>query len=318
MADDQKITMQDITFDTTDNDGNPVKDYCGKPGAYGDVCKVIVNKGKQGERIAILKQWHPSLVPLHSMFVREISFNQFLREDPHENIAAFLHSEAATGKLIFEYSGEYLDSYMVGRDFSPSRDIPKIIPQLLSAVQHLHRLKVIHRDIKPANLCYDKGRLKIVNLSSARPIDDLPPLRPYTPGRGTVWYRAPEMLEEFEDYGKPVDVWSVGCVLGEMMLNDHLVHQRAERHRALYQPELPPNYEQLTENQKTKVLKECVQEMINARSRDSSPRRTLRSIAEACPDFTDLLLKMLEQDQRVRIPAEAAYDAAAQATQRAV
>lgn len=32
----------------------------------------------------------------------------------------------------------------------------------------------------------------------------------------TRWYRSPELLLGDEKYGKPVDMWAIGCLLGEM------------------------------------------------------------------------------------------------------
>ena len=32
----------------------------------------------------------------------------------------------------------------------------------------------------------------------------------------TRWYRSPELLLSDNDYGKPVDLWAIGCIMGEL------------------------------------------------------------------------------------------------------
>ena len=34
----------------------------------------------------------------------------------------------------------------------------------------------------------------------------------------TRWYRAPELLVSFKNYTPAVDMWSVGCILAELLL----------------------------------------------------------------------------------------------------
>ncbi|GBM57230.1 Cyclin-dependent kinase 11B [Araneus ventricosus] len=43
------------------------------------------------------------------------------------------------------------------------------------------------------------------------------PLKPYTPVVVTLWYRAPELLLGAKQYSTPIDMWSVGCIFGELL-----------------------------------------------------------------------------------------------------
>ncbi|RXG60493.1 Cyclin-dependent kinase 11B [Armadillidium vulgare] len=43
------------------------------------------------------------------------------------------------------------------------------------------------------------------------------PLKQYTPIVVTLWYRAPELLLGTKEYSCPIDVWSVGCIFGELL-----------------------------------------------------------------------------------------------------
>merc|ERR1719265_969519 len=87
--------------------------------------------------------------------------------------------------------------------------------QLCRGVEFCHASRIIHRDIKPQNLLIDhRMRLKIADFGLARAFTL--PVPKYTHEVVTVWYRPPEILLGAPLYSLPVDIWSIGCVLGEM------------------------------------------------------------------------------------------------------
>jgi serine/threonine protein kinase len=49
------------------------------------------------------------------------------------------------------------------------------------------------------------------------------PLKPYTPRVVTLWYRAPELLFNADTYHTAIDMWSVGCILAELVLGRPLL-----------------------------------------------------------------------------------------------
>jgi len=87
--------------------------------------------------------------------------------------------------------------------------------QLLKGVAFCHDRRVLHRDLKPQNLLINKrGELKLADFGLARAFGI--PVRSYTHEVVTLWYRAPDVLMGSRKYSTPVDMWSVGCIFGEM------------------------------------------------------------------------------------------------------
>lgn len=92
--------------------------------------------------------------------------------------------------------------------------------QLLLGVNYLHSHGIIHRDLKPANILVNADcSLKICDFGLARALSDPSPLTEYVVTR---WYRSPEVVMQLP-YAEAVDMWSVGCVLAEMILGTPLL-----------------------------------------------------------------------------------------------
>lgn len=106
-------------------------------------------------------------------------------------------------------------------------EIKCLMLQLLRAVAHLHDNWILHRDLKTSNLLLShKGILKVGDFGLAREYGS--PLKAYTPIVVTLWYRAPELLLQAKEYSIPIDVWSVGCIFGELLQMDALFPGRSE------------------------------------------------------------------------------------------
>ena len=96
------------------------------------------------------------------------------------------------------------------------QDVKTYLYQVFKAIEYCHRNNVIHRDIKPENLLINPKRkeLKICDFGFARVLNSKAGagLTDYV---ATRWYRAPELLLS-PHYGKEVDIWAAGCIMGEI------------------------------------------------------------------------------------------------------
>ncbi|VDM96831.1 unnamed protein product [Onchocerca ochengi] len=95
--------------------------------------------------------------------------------------------------------------------------IKNMVLQMLLGLEYLHLHWVLHRDLKPNNLLINlQGRIKIADFGLARFFGS--PNRHYTHQVVTRWYRAPELLYAAHSYGVGIDMWSVGCIIAELLL----------------------------------------------------------------------------------------------------
>ncbi|NXA20528.1 MK15 kinase, partial [Ibidorhyncha struthersii] len=203
-----------------------IKRRLGK-GAYGIVWKAIDRR--TGKIVAVKKIFDAfrNRTDAQRTF-REIMFLQEFGE--HPNIIKLLDVIRAQNDkdiyLIFE--SMETDLHAVIKKGNLLKDIHKcyILYQLLKATKFIHSGNVIHRDQKPSNILLDADCfVKLCDFGLARSLCQMnenqgnPPLTEYV---ATRWYRAPEILLSSRSYTKGVDMWSIGCILGEMLLGKPL------------------------------------------------------------------------------------------------
>lgn len=88
--------------------------------------------------------------------------------------------------------------------------------QLLRGLDHCHTNHVLHRDIKSSNLLINQhGVLKIADFGLSTFFDPHNSV-PLTTNVVTLWYRPPELLLGASRYSVGIDMWSTGCVIGEI------------------------------------------------------------------------------------------------------
>ncbi|KAJ4895212.1 Protein kinase superfamily protein [Raphanus sativus] len=131
--------------------------------------------------------------------------------------------------LVFEYMDHDLLglSSLPGVKFSEPQ-VKCYMQQLLSGLEHCHRRGVLHRDIKASNLLIDRnGVLKIADFGLATFFDPAKTI-PLTSRVVTLWYRPPELLLGASHYGVGVDLWSTGCILGELYAGKPILPGKTE------------------------------------------------------------------------------------------
>ena len=167
----------------------------------------------------ILKRMHNYGDVDASMLLRELAVLEHLRS-PHLVRGRGARMEAGALVFCMEDGGNDLKALLHLRTIRGD-DVLMLMRQLLLGVQHLHEQGILHCDLKPANIVLKDGCLKVADFGMAT--DER--CRPQEPHVVTRWYRAPELelLPSEAPYGGtysfPVDMWSVGCILGEMLLS---------------------------------------------------------------------------------------------------
>lgn len=173
-----------------------------------------LDKEKQGFPITSLREIHtllearhPHIVELKELVVGDTLSQVYL-------VMEFVEHDLKT--LLGTMRTPFLQS-----------EIKTLMQQLLSAVALMHSRWIVHRDLKTSNLLMtNRGRIKIADFGLARLFGD--PLEEMTALVVTLWYRAPELLLGTPVYDTAVDMWSVGCIFGELLLKEPLFQGKNE------------------------------------------------------------------------------------------
>ncbi|XP_024990095.1 cyclin-dependent kinase G-2-like isoform X3 [Cynara cardunculus var. scolymus] len=130
--------------------------------------------------------------------------------------------------MVMEYMEHDLKALMetMKQPFSQS-EVKCLMLQLLEGTKYLHDNWVLHRDLKTSNLLLNnRGELKICDFGLARQYGS--PLKPYTHLVVTLWYRAPELLLGAKEYSTAIDMWSLGCIMAELLSKQPLFNGKTE------------------------------------------------------------------------------------------
>lgn len=116
-------------------------------------------------------------------------------------------------------------------------------------LRYLHvEKKIIHRDLNPSNIMIDnKFNIKVTDFGLAKSITSASTNKMGQSFVGTVAYSAPEIVQR-QDYNEKADIWSLGCILHELMClkapfsgNNPLLLAKVIVNKE-FNSELPPKY----------------------------------------------------------------------------
>ena len=199
-------------------------------GSYGTVCSArdVTAMTTQSNREPLL-----AIKKITNIMNREILLKRAIREmkfmtffQGHKNIVNLIDVEIILEK---PYDGLYCYQELIDYDLAKvihssvqltEFHIRYFTYQILCGLKYIHSAGVIHRDLKPGNiLCTVNGSLKICDFGLARGIEQIEVTKfqqqDITNYVATRWYRAPEIILSRKPYDKSIDMWAVGCILGE-------------------------------------------------------------------------------------------------------
>ncbi|KAG1650096.1 Mitogen-activated protein kinase p38b [Nymphon striatum] len=194
-------------------------------GAYGQVCSAVNRDNKI--RVAIKKLARPFQSPIHAK--RTYREHKLLAHMNHENsnfkllivtdslfqVIGLLDSCSPTSTLE-TFQDVYLVTHLMGADLN------NIIKTQTLSDDHVQFLvyQILRglKDLKPSNIAVNEDcELKILDFGLARQSES-----EMTGYVATRWYRAPEIMLNWMHYNQTVDVWSVGCIMAELLTSKTL------------------------------------------------------------------------------------------------
>mmetsp|Transcript_47094 Transcript_47094/g.100819 ORF Transcript_47094/g.100819 Transcript_47094/m.100819 type:complete len:404 (-) Transcript_47094:162-1373(-) len=266
-------------------------------GAYGVVCAAKDEDKKEQVAIKKIENAFEHLT-FAKRTLRELRLLRHLR---HENLVDIRYVFLPGFKEGFD--DVYVVTELMETDLASILKSPQplsddhcqfFLYQILRGLKYVHSAAVIHRDLKPRNLLVNSNcDLKICDYGLARvryENDDTDfhtcPMTEYV---CTRWYRAPEVLCSWTNYGKEIDMWSVGCIFAEMLRRKPIFPGKNTQHQL-----------QLIIQCCGTQDKETLRRIPNAKCRkfvESLPASGGRSLQEAVPNTSkeefDLLNKTL-------------------------
>jgi len=270
-------------------------------GAYGQVCSAVDTK--MHVKVAIKKLARPFQSAVHAKRTyREL---RMLKHMNHENVIGLLDVFHPSTSLD-DFQQIYLVTHLMGADLNnivrtqklSDDHVQFLVYQILRGLKYIHSAGIIHRDLKPSNIAVNEDcELKILDFGLARPTEN-----EMTGYVATRWYRAPEIMLNWMHYNQTVDIWSVGCIMAELLTGRTLFPGTDHIHQLnLIMEILGTPHEEFMQKISSESARSYIQSLPPLRKKDFKD-----VFKGANPLAIDLLEKMLELDADKRITAEEA------------
>jgi eukaryotic-like serine/threonine-protein kinase len=173
-----------------------------------------------------------ALKVLHADLAASLGAERFLAEIrtaarlQHPHILSVHDSGEANGLLWFTMpyvEGESLRARLARDKQLPLEDALRVVTEVADALEYAHQHGVIHRDIKPENILLGGGHALVADFGVARALADADGSSRLTESGivvGTPQYMSPEQAAGDRELGPRTDIYSLGCVLYEMLAGE--------------------------------------------------------------------------------------------------
>lgn len=205
-------------------------------GSYGFVVSALDRI--TGQKVAIKK--------IKDTFIDVVDAKRILRElkllrhlSGHENIISILDIMSVPPNterfddiyIVTNLMESDLERIIRSRQVLTNQHLQYFLYQILRGLKYIHTANILHRDLKPSNLLVNANcDLALCDFGLARGFENenKDVMTEYVVTR---WYRAPELLCGCASYGKAVDIWSVGCIVAELLIHEPFLRGETPQHQ---------------------------------------------------------------------------------------
>ena len=236
-------------------------------GGFGKVYLVRQKMSNKYYTIKFLNHNSHNVKDINFLF-KEINILMRLKHPQIIELYSFCLTDENEFALIMEYiPGGTLKEYIKKNKQLDEEEAKKILKQILEIISYCHKMNIIHHDLKPDNILFtddNHKQIKIIDFGISSLMYD-------KSDAGSLLYLPPEIITHKDMTSSPsVDVWSIGCIFGEMLKGECLFKSenidRIKHLISLGNYELPNQISNLARDLLKKMLKLSPKERLSVDS----------------------------------------------------